>query len=487
MTQPLDAGTSAHTHPGLDDLFQYPLMSALVERRTRRVARGVSIDAGDLSYQSSNQPAPLSPLEEAILAVTATGVTGMTMHDGPLTKPGGAPELGTPFLHIVGRTAASADNSQATSFFLINDDGMFLLRFPEGREAVDLLKDMPPRWVDWKEADWLHAAERSKIRVSDKRMSFPREWPYYLGWNAQHSNVPGSTIFFPVVDCTWQYINALLIIASEPQAMRMMFVDDWQRFKPSNLYEWMAKIGGMIGLSPEIPYHPIGGLKWLRKGFVSKDSVGPLGSGHALRTDYECFLYLQNLMLVSQGLGLGSWIHGSIFPPYVFDRNEDKGWHGLGFRFQTPKKLSPMAPVPASQPTPVGIDGILEGLCPPYVTSMDDAVDRVVERKYGQQGGSYGDPGVFARSYASPGQAEAFTSKASRFSPDAIAYVKDICNYLVDTYGRFPAHVDSFYTPGVWLQFSHLELEYYEKFFDPGLFTKQSSHDGVWHGPGAEG
>ncbi len=54
------------------------------------------------------------------------------------------------------------------------------------------------------------------------------------------------------------------------------------------------------------------------------------------------------------------------------------------------------------------------------------------------------------------------------------------CNYIYDTYGRFPAHVDAFYLPGVWVQFSHVVLEYYEKLFDPGLYRQQARHDDVW-------
>ena len=56
---------SPTAHPGLEDLFRYPLMSAIVERRSRRVCRGTSVAAGDLSHQSTNAPAPLSQLEEA--------------------------------------------------------------------------------------------------------------------------------------------------------------------------------------------------------------------------------------------------------------------------------------------------------------------------------------------------------------------------------------------------------------------------------------
>jgi hypothetical protein len=478
---PHTASHGAHQHPSLKELFEYPFMSALVERRTRRIPRGFSVNAGPLSHESKNKPAPLSPLEEAILITCVTGITGVTTHDGPLTKANGTDELGTPFLHIMARTGSSADNCQATHFIMINDDGIFLLKNPTGRKAMEMLTSLPPKWSQWTEGDWLAAANACKVRISDKRLSFPREWPYYLGWNAQASNTPGTTMFYPLVDCTWQYINALLILAAEPDGKRPLFIDDWRSFKPSNAYEWMAKIMGAVGLVEKIPYHPIGGLKWIRNGFASKDSPGPLGWAHTLRTDYEAFYYFQNLMLLGQAMGLGGWIHGAVFNPYIYQRDESKGWHGLGMRFQQPKTLSPMAPVPASQPNPVGIDGILESLTPPYVKSMDEAVDRVVEMKYGPKGGSYGEEDVFARPYRNRDDARAYVKKGTKFGPQQIAYVKDICNYIYDTYGRFPAHVDAFYAPGMWLQFSHLELEYYDRFFDPAQYTRQKAHDDLWH------
>src|SRR5580765_4067296 len=102
-------GASKAPHPGLADLLSYPLMSCLQDRRTRRVARGVSITAGDISHESTNAPAPLSALEEAIL-IAATGVTGAVMHDGP-TEFGKGKELGSPFLNVIGRAASSPDNA----------------------------------------------------------------------------------------------------------------------------------------------------------------------------------------------------------------------------------------------------------------------------------------------------------------------------------------------------------------------------------------
>ena len=83
--------TASARNPGLEALLAYPLVQAIGERRTRRVAQGCSILAGPLSHHSANAPQPLTPLEEAIL-VCSTGLTGVVMHDGPLQKPSGAPE-----------------------------------------------------------------------------------------------------------------------------------------------------------------------------------------------------------------------------------------------------------------------------------------------------------------------------------------------------------------------------------------------------------
>ena len=64
--------TKVERSSGIDALFQYPLMSALFDRRTRRIARGTSVLANGLSHTSTNAPAPLSALEEAMLIVSTS-------------------------------------------------------------------------------------------------------------------------------------------------------------------------------------------------------------------------------------------------------------------------------------------------------------------------------------------------------------------------------------------------------------------------------
>ena len=466
--------------PGLAELLRYPLLSAIRERRTRRLSRGTTVLAGGLSHESTNRPAPLSPLEEAILIVS-TGLTGLTaMHDVPLQKADGARELGTPLVNILARSASSADNSQTASFFMLNDEGTWLIKQPKGADAVAFLRDLPPAWNDWSEGDWLSAARLVKRKVFNERVDFPRKWPYYLGWNKQISNLPGTTVFLPVVDLTRQMINVLLILLTEPDGERPLFIDDWQKFRPKTLVDWVAWLGSLVGLVQDISYQPVGGIARVRSGFVNPDNVAPLGLASTMRTDYEALFLLQNLMLMAQAMGLGGWIHASVPAPYLFQRDPAKDWYGLGFRMEKPdKKWKRSPPLPATQPNPVGADGILEGLCPPYVKSMNEAVDRVVEEKFGSQG-VYQAKGLFSRPYRSEKSAEEFMRVALPHSKEAIQYAKDICNYVYDTYGRFPAHVNAFHAPGVWLQVHHVEMEYYEKFFDPSLYRSQSAHDTIW-------
>src|SRR5919112_3183962 len=470
-------------HSGLQDLFSYPLTSALQDRRTRRVAQGVSLKHGAQPYESSNAPSPLTPLEEAIL-IASTSVTGAVMHDGPTKKPDGSPELGTMFLEVAGRAASSADNAQATSFFMINDEGVWLIERPRGQAAVDLFTEIPPRWEDRTEDDWLSFAGAVKRKVYDGRFSMPEnQWPYFLGWNGQHSNAPGTTCFLPIVDNTRQYINVLLILLSEPHGKAPLFIDDWQPFRPSNAMEWAAWAASKLGLVDTIPSQPIGGLKQARGGFASPDVPAPLGSITTVRTDYEAHFLFQNLMLTAEALRLGSWVHGAPMIPHIWERDPAKGILGLGFREYSAKTFDSRwkrwPPVPASQPNYVGIDGVLEGLCPPYVTDMDAAVDQVLEEKFGP-GGAYADAQVFAQAYKDKASAEAYLKNAKHHPPEAIAYTKEICRYLVDTYGRFPAHTDAMYVPGIWVQFSHLEIEYYERFGNPAHARRQAEGKEIW-------
>jgi hypothetical protein len=66
-------------------------------------------------------------------------------------------------------------------------------------------------------------------------------------------------------------------------------------------------------------------------------------------------------------------------------------------------------------------------------------------------------------------------------SKKVIQITKDYCNYIFDTYGRFPATFDSIVMPE-WLQVHHLEQEFYHKYgLDKLLNETHKKHMGLWH------
>jgi hypothetical protein len=446
------------SHPGLSEALHYPLFSAFFQRRSRRISKGVpAVPAGGgLDYVSKQAPQPLSPVEEALL-IAATGLTGMTMPDLPLKTTDGQPLDGSPMIELRGRSASSPDNAQGTHFFLINDSGTYLLKRPTD-VAPPVLGDGA---VD---ADALVAyAEKCKVRVLEKRLDFPREYPFYFGRNRFVSNLPGSTIFVPVVDLSRQYINGLMFLLSQPDGHRPTFIDDWNFYKPAGV------------------------KKWINNGFLNKDLKLPLGVIGTLRTQIEADLLVQNLLLAIQAMGLGGWVHAAFSAPILLGSpTPPNAGAGLGFRFHTPKMTlwrelrKAITPLPANQPNPVGLDGHLEGFCPPYYPDMAKAVDALIAWKYGP-GGLYTDPSHLEEVFG-PGLAETFVKEVRHYSPEIIACVKDACQYIFDTYDRFPAHVDAMYVPGIWVQAHHLDLEYYDKLFRHGYSETQRRHQELWHG-----
>src|SRR5262245_45114118 len=226
MTAAGPGGSGGQSHRGLRELFSYPLMSAIFDRRTRRVARGTSIPSGPISYTSTNKPEPLTPLEEAILIVS-TGLTGSsTMHDVPAKDAEGKDRFSAPLLNVLARSASTIDNAHAVSFFMINDEGTWLIKQRRNRDALAALAKLPPRWEDWTEDQWISAAAGLKHRLYPERLDFPRHWPYYFIWNRQLSNRPGTTMLLPVVDLTRQLINVMISLLSEEDGQRPLFIDD---------------------------------------------------------------------------------------------------------------------------------------------------------------------------------------------------------------------------------------------------------------------
>jgi hypothetical protein len=187
-------------------------------------------------------------------------------------------------------------------------------------------------------------------------------------------------------------------------------------------------------------------------------------------------------------MGLGGWVHASFPGPILLGSPETAPQYGkgLGFRHVVPKKticrylMRAVTPAPAWLANPVGLDKILEGHCPPYYRNMDDAVDAVVAEKEGKHG-VYNDHKDFNRVFKPP-WGEEFLKEVPHDRPDAIKVTKDICNYIHDTYDRFPAHVEAMYVPGIWVQALHPDFGYYDRFYNGTLSETQFEHERLWHG-----
>ncbi len=89
------------------NLAQYPLLTALRERRSRRFASGMKIPGGPLAFESRHRPTPLKEDEEAALVFAACGITGHALADLCYAPGEGGNIMGG----LVARTISSGDFS----------------------------------------------------------------------------------------------------------------------------------------------------------------------------------------------------------------------------------------------------------------------------------------------------------------------------------------------------------------------------------------
>ncbi|MCI0818029.1 MAG: hypothetical protein J4O14_07150, partial [Chloroflexi bacterium] len=68
-------------------------------------------------------------------------------------------------------------------------------------------------------------------------------------------------------------------------------------------------------------------------------------------------------------------------------------------------------------------------------------------------------------------------------TPDwCLEATKALCQYIWETYGRFPATVDPM-EMNVWFQAQHLETDFYDEYYQPGAYHQAvKDHMAVWHG-----
>jgi len=197
-------------------------------------------------------------------------------------------------------------------------------------------------------------------------------------------------------------------------------------------------------------------------------TVGFLESWLFELTGVEVGAIVQNLGLMSQALGIGGFPH---FAGHPF------GWtRTLGFRIEEPKLSRVIAAGPVMRlamtllgkdipmPTAVGLEHnattLLKPYCPPYYSSMREAVLAFVAAKFASGKGAFRDGGANS-AWLDGGRVQQGIPEYPATAVEAtIAY----CEYVYERYGRFTAACGPFRTTLAY-QAHNLDQDFYNRFY----------------------
>ncbi len=184
-----------------------------------------------------------------------------------------------------------------------------------------------------------------------------------------------------------------------------------------------------------------------------------------LTAELSTSCYAGALML--QAMGLGGWMFNGIDPFVMLGASGEPDVPGLGFRYD----ISDRWPYP----NPTGLAGVMEGLCPPRYPDMRAAVEALCDRKFGSGGPFNAEtPGPWQDS----AQVRSAAQVHSEEFKDCVALQ---AQYLFDNFGKFPGTVPSIFLI-TYLQAHHLDLEFYDKFYQPGAYLQtHADHMAGWH------
>ncbi len=424
--------------------WSYSLFDAIFQRRARRFPLGAEMPAGVAPFKSDKEPIPLDEIEEAMLVMAGTGISGLNLSDLPFNDQAGSNWCGNTMIQFVGRTYASACGSHGTEMFFTNDEGTYL---------VQMRDKLPAQMQEFESPDdrekIVQAFRANTVKLSSGRLPIPMEEPVTLPFNQWNVNKPGTTLFMPVSDVTWEYINALMLMLDAPNCAYVY--DD------------------MNGNAEPLK-------KYADAGHLDRSRAYPL-SGYEMGmysaiSGVEQAIMLQNMYLALQAMGLGGWIFSSSVGVAVMPM--------MGFRMHMASQPEgPFKPLDSSapgRPVVVGLEGLFEPYCPPYYPDMAKAVQAVWDKKWGA-GGIYKEEGGPAP-YRDRQSLDRVVAKTPEWCLEA---TKDLCTYIWDTYGRFPALSDPM-VMSIWFQAHHLETEFYDQYYQPGAYHETiRNHMGVWH------
>lgn len=204
---------------------------------------------------------------------------------------------------------------------------------------------------------------------------------------------------------------------------------------------------------------------------VDTDTVWPITfvdhwSMAELTVELGTSCYAGALML--QAIGLGGWMFNGDDAFAMLGASGDPAAPGLGFRYDT----DPRWPYP----NPTGLEGVMEGCCPPNHPDMRAAVEALCACKFGPGGPFHPDtPG--------PWQDSPRVRSAARVHDEQFRECVALqAQYVYDTFEKFPGTVPSMFLI-MYLQAHHLDLDFYDTYYRPGSYLKtHANHMADWHG-----
>lgn len=417
----------------LEQVTEFPLLTALLGRRSRRFAAGAKIESGPFAFESKKKVQPLTELERTLIVSSMAGNTGWS-HLIPYNQKY-APLMPNYAGSAGARTFPSAAGFHTSDLFFTDDTGVYYLSTKDApaSEHKQMSADIA---VD----EWLDQTRKRTKKLSDQRLQIPNEEPHVESHNLWVTNTPGSLFAIPVVDLAQHSLLNLCYLVQNGFGI----IDDINKEQIPGL----ERFDKLIDLKSPYP------LSYLEQIAFGEATV-----------EISTSCYAGALLL--QAMGLGGWMYNGVDRHSVFGVSGDSRNKGLGFRADTNKDWN--------FPNPTGLPGIFETMCPPHYPDMRAAVKAVVERKYGKDG-------PFNETTPGPWKATPeIRKKAAPHSDEFIDCVATMAQYVYDRFGKFPATTPSAYCM-MYLQAFHLDTDFYDHFYRPGSYLQtHANHQQDWH------
>ena len=334
-----------------------------------------------------------------------------------------------------GRTFPSSAGFHTSQTFFTDDEGVYLV---EMRDAPAFAERTAEGSLD---LDAFVNNVRKRVRkIQDGRLRIPSEVPYTEAHNTWVFNKPSTLLVFPVGDLSQHVLLNLCYMLQNG----LILYDDINR----------RAIPGIEQFKDLVDVEKVWPITYVEQWSLSE-----------LTVELATSCYAGALML--QAMGLGGWMFNGVDPFALLGASGEPDVPGLGFRYDQDERWP--------YPNPTGLEGVMEGYCPPHYPDMRAAVEAVCERKFGPGGPFHLDtPGPWKDSRKIRSSAQVHDERFRKC-------VALQAQYVYDTFGKFPGTVPSMFLI-MYLQAHHLDLDFYDTFFKPGAYLKtQAAHMAKWH------